>query len=137
VIQEHPRAPFFDDSAFKELDRVRIERDPTASARLTRWADVVVSLGTSLEFEMLMLGKPALALEYCHANRGMLRIYFTAYSMQTIEHLGETLQQMVTGVDPHLPDPDRMDAFIDAEIAPAGEPVLDRWSEALHQIMSK
>jgi hypothetical protein len=136
VIQEHPRAPFFDDSAFEELDSVRIVRDPTASARLTRWADVVVSLGTSLEFEMLMLGKPALALEYCHANRSMLSEYFPAYSMQTIEHLGETLQQMVLGVDPHLPDADHMDAFIDAEIAPAGEPVLDRWSQALCRITS-
>jgi len=96
----------------------------------------VVSLGTSLEFEMLMLGKPALALEYCHANRSMLSEYFPAYSMQTIEHLGETLQQMLTGVDPHLPDPDHMDAFIDAEIAPAGEPVLEQWSEALCRIAS-
>jgi hypothetical protein len=66
----------------------------------------------------------------------MLSEYFPAYRMQTLEHLGETLQQMVTGADPHLPDPDRMDAFIDAEIAPAGEPVLDRWSEALCRITS-
>ena len=96
----------------------------------------MVSLGTSLEFEMLMLGKPALALEYCHANRSMLSEYFPAYSMQTIEHLGKTLQQMVTGADPHLPDPDHMDAFIDAGIAPAGEPVLDRWTEVLRRIAS-
>jgi hypothetical protein len=115
VIQEQPRAPFFDAATFTELDSVPIVRDPTASARLIRWADVVVSLGTSPEFDMLMLGK--LALEYCHANRSMLSEYFPAYSMQTTEGLGETLQQMVTGADPQLPDPDHMDAFIDAEIA--------------------
>ena len=66
----------------------------------------------------------------------MLSEYLPVYHMRTIEHLGETLEDLVTGADPLLPDPDHMDAFIDAEIAPAEEPALDRWSEALRRIAS-
>ena len=52
------------------------------SSQLVRWADAVLSLGTSISFEAVMRGIPVFEIEYLHPNRTVLGQRFANADIQ-------------------------------------------------------
>jgi hypothetical protein len=76
VIKGHPRSDYADiDQIRNNSEYTFLMEDERHSVSLINWADVVVSLGGSIDFSAVVRELPLLEMEYLHANHSIVASY--------------------------------------------------------------
>ncbi len=135
VMKEHPRKQLLDPSVTDGMETVERIRNEYPSISLIDWADVVLSLGTTITFEPVMKRKPVLALEYAHGNYTTVAHYFSNAEMRTKEDLYHTIYELLeNGTDGFYDDAEH-ERFVREMITAGNDSVLDNWAEFIERVV--
>lgn len=77
--------------------RVRvIAPDLFHGSQLIRWADAVLSLGTSVVYEAVLRGKPVFEIEYLHPNRTVVGALFKNADIVSRDQMYDWIERLLT-----------------------------------------
>ena len=113
----------------------------TESATLINWADVVLSLGTSMTWQAVVENKPVLELSWCHGNFTTMAKYLPSTDIRCRDDLLDGLNRIRTGGPNDFYQPGERDAFIEKFIEPNREDgeyaVLDAYVATLERLSTR
>lgn len=105
------------------------------STALVDWADVVLSLGTSVTWQAVVANKPVLELSWCHGNFTTMAKYLTSTDLRSRDELILGLDRARKAKSIPFYRPGEREAFIEKFIEPCHQDnqyaVLDAYVEAL------
>ena len=145
IMSERESVPFtenFDDATHGTGTKSVIVSNNVMSTSLVRWADVCISLGTSITFEAVVRDKPVIELSYCHGNYATIAKYLPETDHRSRDHLIGTLTEFLhqknssTGesLDGYYNDANR-NRFISELIDGGGPDVLAAYSVFLKRLV--
>lgn len=111
--------------------KLRIVDYNVYSGSLIRWADITLSLCTSVSFEAVVLGKPVLELEYLHALRSHLAETYPQLEILSHDELLSAISAIQNGRREHQLTFDQRSDFIRSMIHCGDSAVLSRYKIAL------
>jgi hypothetical protein len=71
-----------------------VAADTYQGTQLIRWADAVLSLGTSVVYEAVLLGKPVFEIEYLHPNRTVVGTLFRNADIQCRDQIFQWIAKL-------------------------------------------
>jgi hypothetical protein len=110
----------------------------TESSSLVKWADAVLSLGTSVTWQAVAENKPVLELSWCHGNFTTMAKYLPSTDLRCRDDLLNTLGQIRNAESRSFYRPGEREAFIESFIEADGQAddgtVLDAYDTVLGQL---
>jgi tetratricopeptide (TPR) repeat protein len=146
VLSERESVPFpgtLNDAMHGVGTTSKIIYGDVLSTSLVRWADVCISLGTSITFEAVVRGKPVIELSYCHGNYSTIAKFLPETDHRSRDHLIGTLRKILhqtnsstkEPLDSYYDEADR-NCFISELIDGGGPDVLAAYSAFLRRLVN-
>lgn len=137
VVVPHTRLTNLDEiiltypELLSNIDNLTYTTDTIYSGSITRWADVVLDIGTSMSFEMVQLGKNLICPEYLHATRSLTSLYFPDTIALCRDELYEKITLLSKDIHYRFYTEEERKKFIDEIIQPKGDDVLKHYNDFL------
>jgi hypothetical protein len=108
------------------------------SSILVDWADVVLSLGTSVTWQAAAANKPVLELSWCHGNRTTMSKYLPSTDLRSRDDLLDALDRIeAEGTGTFYPPGEREEfiaRFIEPPLTSEENTVLDAYVQTLEEL---
>ncbi|MEF3695744.1 hypothetical protein [Desulfolutivibrio sp.] len=141
LVAGHPRKVSYLDDFFAQLERepelqsrFTFETNDRPSSLLIQWADLVLDMGTSINFETVLNRKPLIVMEYLHGMCSTIAHYMPEIAAHCRDHLLDACMAVLAD-DPPLPDPGNLARFKQDVVTCGDGDVLARYRDLLMRLL--